>query len=229
MKYDWILFDADNTLFDYEKAEANALGSTFNEIGAYFQPHYAERYKLINTQIWLDFEAGKISQERLRTRRFELLLDEIGVVFDPEAFGNRYLEYLAQSADLIRGAEDVVRQLHDEAGLVLITNGIKEVQRSRFEKSALKDYFAGIVISGEVGSAKPDKGIFDAAFEKMNCPAKSRVLIVGDSLTSDMKGGAAYGIDTCWYNPKGALNNQDFHITYEIGRLEELAPLLNGA
>ena len=229
MKYKWLLLDADGTLFDYDSAEARALERTFTELGCGYEPSYAKTYRLINKEIWLEFEQGKISQKRLRTRRFELLFRALQLECDPETFSAKYLKALAEGSELIGGAEEVVRALHGQVGLVIITNGLQEVQRPRFAKSAISDCFAEIVISEEVGAAKPDREIFDVAFERMNEPRKEDVLIVGDSLSSDIRGGNIYGIDTCWYNPGQKPRELDVEVDYEITDLGELLSLVDGA
>ena len=229
MKYKWLLFDADGTLFDYDKAEGIALRSTFEVLGLAYEARYAQVYRRINGEIWLDFENGKISQERLRTRRFELLFDAIEIDCDPGEFSRRYLANLALGTDLIEGAEDVVKSLHGRVGLLLITNGLADVQRPRFARSTVGQYFSDVVISEEVGAAKPDTAIFEVAFAKMGFPKKEEVLIVGDSLTSDIKGGHNYGIDTCWFNPERKPSVSGVVAHYEIGELKELLLLLEGA
>jgi 2-haloacid dehalogenase len=156
-----------------------------------------------------------------------LLFEDIGVRCDPDVFSTKYLLHLADGTDLIEGAEEVVRWLYGKAGLVLITNGMAEVQRPRLASSGLRDYFSGIVISEEVGAAKPDPRIFDAAFQVMSWPKKEEVLIVGDSLISDVKGGNNYGIDTCWFNPQRDPCMADVKIQFEIGELRELVTLLD--
>lgn len=228
MKYEWLLLDADGTLFDYDRAEAMALRRTFEQMGAGFEPGYVEAYRRINGQIWLDFEQGRISQADLRTRRFELLFDAVGARLSPEAFSAAYLRNLAQGTDLIDGAEEVVRALHGRVGLMLITNGLHEVQRPRIARSALNDYLADLVISEEVGAAKPDPLIFDAAFQRMGHPRREAVLMVGDSLTSDMRGGVDYGLHTCWYNPEGQPRAPDVPVRYEIHDLRQLLDLVAG-
>lgn len=229
MKYEWLLLDADGTLFDYDHAEAMALQRTFEQMGHTFDPGHAEVYRRINGQIWLDFEQGRISQEQLRTRRFELLFEAVGARLSPEAFSTAYLDNLAWGTKLIDGAEDVVRALHGRVGLMLITNGLHEVQRPRFQRSALNGYFADLVISEEVGAAKPHPRIFDVAFQRMGLPRKEAVLMVGDSLTSDMRGGVDYGLDTCWYNPEERPRDPDVPVRYEIQDLHQLLGLLGTA
>lgn len=228
MSYNWILFDADGTLFDYDQAEATALQRTFEQMGQGFEPAYVEAYRRINGQIWLEFEQGRISQERLRTLRFEQLFQAVGVELSPEAFSPRYLENLAQGTALIDGAEEVVRALHGRVALLLITNGLRDVQRPRFARSALNGYFAGLVISEEVGAAKPSSRIFDVAFEQMGYPGREEVLMVGDSLTSDMRGGVDYGLDTCWFNPGRRARDPALEIRYEIQDLRQLLDLVGG-
>ncbi len=226
MKYKWLLFDADGTLFDYDRAEGAALQDTFQSLGLSYDERYARVYRQINSDIWLDFEEGRISQRRLRTKRFELLFDAFQIDCDAAVFSPRYLESLASYADLVDGAGDVVRELHGQARLLLITNGLSDVQRSRFARSTVMQYFADVVISEEVGAAKPDPEIFDVAFAKMGHPEKGDVLIVGDSLTSDIKGGNLYGIDTCWFNPGRRPRDPNVRIRYEIGELKELLNIL---
>jgi 2-haloacid dehalogenase len=224
--YRWLLFDADDTLFDYGQAEAGALRRTFEQSGVCFDAAYLGIYQRINHQLWLDFEQGKIASELLRTRRFELLFEAIGVLIDASVFSPRYLSNLAASSELIEGALEIVQALHGRYRLAIITNGLRDVQRPRLAGSAIRDYIEHIIISEEVGAVKPEPAIFDAAFRLMGWPGKDQVLMIGDSLTSDMAGGSAYGIDTCWFNPRGLPRPAHVSITHEIKRLDELVEML---
>lgn len=226
MRYDWLLFDADGTLFDYDKAEATALEQTFQALGAPYQPDYLPAYRRVNSQMWRAFERGEIAQARLKLRRFELLSEAIDMPLDPAQFSDTYLSQLGQNAQLIDGAEAMLQALSGQVNMMLITNGLHAVQRSRYALSPLPAYFADIVISEEVGVAKPAPGIFDIAFEKMGNPAKDRVLIIGDSLSSDMAGGISYGIDACWFNPEGRAQDGQVGITHEIRSLSELPDIV---
>ncbi len=227
--YRWLLFDADNTLFDYEGAWAGALRDTFEELGLPFQPGYLATYQRINHGVWQAFEAGAISSAAMRTRRFELLFAEIepGVgEVDAGRFSARYLRHLATQSGLVKDALSVVRALHARYRLAIITNGFADVQRPRLAGSAIRDHISEIVISEEVGAAKPDRTIFDIAFDRMGEPRRDEVLMIGDSLTSDIAGGIGYGIDTCWYNPGALAPAEGIVSTYEIRRLPELVDLL---
>ena len=226
MRYDWLLFDADGTLFDYDKAETAALQQAFQTLGVSYQPDYLPAYRRVNSQMWRAFERGEITQTRLKPRRFELLSEAIDVPLDPAQFSATYLLQLGQNAQLIDGTEAMLQALNGKVNMMLITNGLQAVQRSRFALSPLPAYFADIVISEEVGVAKPAPGIFDIAFEKMGNPARDRVLIIGDSLSSDMAGGINYGIDTCWFNPEGRAQDGLAGITYDIQSLDELLDIV---
>ena len=226
MKYSWLLFDADGTLFDYENAEAYALRKTFQDAGLTYETGHLDIYRPINSQIWRDFEKGLISAESVKADRFQQLFDAIGVETDAQSFSARYLKNLGDSAELIEGAESLIQTLHGRVGLMLITNGLKEVQWSRLAKSSFADCFAGMVISEEVGTAKPHPRIFDAAFARMGGPRKEDVLLIGDSLTADIRGANDYGIDACWFNPTGRTPDADLHIRYEIRHLGELLTIL---
>jgi 2-haloacid dehalogenase len=221
MRYSWILFDADGTLFDYDSAEAAALAETFDDFGHRLLPEHAEAYRQINGHMWAEFERGTMTQARLRTERFEALFESVGINEDPASFSETYLKLLSLRTELIDGAEEIVAGLAARARLMLITNGLADVQRPRFRASTIHHHFVDMVISEEVGAAKPDPRIFDAAFEIMGGPPRSQVLMVGDSLSSDIAGGNSYGVDTCWFNPSRA-GGGDVVPTYEIAALVEL-------
>jgi 2-haloacid dehalogenase len=225
-QYQWLLFDADGTLFDYDQAEAAALANTFRDFDFQYHPQYALVYREINGQFWRDFELGLIDQISLRSARFVKLFQSLDLEADPERFSQRYLEYLSQGTYLIEGAEEVLEILRPEFSLAIITNGLKDVQRPRFARSTIGEYFDVLVISEEVGAAKPAAAIFDAAFDLTGQPARQDVLIIGDSLTSDIAGGIGYGIDTCWFNPSGLESDQEMDIRYEITDLRQLLDIL---
>ena len=222
MSYDWIFFDADGTLFDYDAGEAAALRGALDAFGLPSTPSIRARYSEINAAIWREFERGEVSQHRLKTERFERLFAELGVRSDAVRFSHRYLEILAAQTTLLDGAEQLLRDLEGRVEMVLITNGLAEVQRPRFSTSTIHQFFAEIVISGEIGLAKPDPAIFDFAFERIGHPARERVLMIGDNLGSDILGGASSGLDTCWFNPKGKVNGHDVLPTYEVRELREI-------
>ena len=224
--YRWLLFDADGTLFDFERAETSALARTFAQFDLPLAPDLQDTYRVINQQCWQALERGELTPETLQTRRFELLFAAEGIAGEAQPFSTAYLANLAQMADLLDGAAEVLAALRDRYRFAIITNGLAAVQHGRLARSAIRDDIAALIISEEVGSAKPAPGIFDAAFAAMGGPAKGEVLMIGDSLTSDIRGACDYGIDACWFNPGSQPRPAHLPITYEISRLEELIELL---
>ena len=198
------------------------MAATFTDAGLPYEPATLEIYREINAEMWAAFERGEISQLDLHLARFERTLDALGLQSDIPLFGERYLYNLGHSPDLIDGALEVVTALAKDHKLYLITNGIPAVQHTRLSLSPIRHHFQGITISGEVGCAKPNPRIFDAAFEGMGHPPKNEVLIIGDSLSADIRGGHDYGIDTCWYNPNGRTADPGLPITYTINSLHEM-------
>lgn len=228
MSYSWLLFDADGTLFDYDAAEGKALAATFEAAGFSFHTDYANTYRAVNAAAWAAFERGELTQPQLHRLRFQRTLQALALRTDVDAFAESYLVQLSRTTDLIDGALDAVSSLARRFRLYLITNGIPRVQHGRLARSPLRPYFQGVAISGEVGYAKPDPRIFDAAFAGMGGPPRSEVLIIGDSLSADIAGGLNYGIDACWFNPNGAAAPPGLLPTFEIRALRELETLLGG-
>jgi 2-haloacid dehalogenase len=231
--YTWLFWDADGTLFDYDLAEAAALEGTFRYLDLHFSPAYAEAYREINHQVWVDFENGRISSAALRVRRFELLFEAVKIQGDASTFSQHYLLHLSQQAQLIEGAEALIQQLAGEFRLALITNGLSDVQRPRLALSPFANRFDEVAISEELGAAKPDPAYFEEVFRRIGAhfetPRRDQVLVIGDSLSSDIQGGINFGLDTCWFNPHAKPPHPTLSPHYEIRRLAELLNLLQSA
>jgi len=227
MKYKWLLFDADKTLFDYNKAEALALQATFEQFGHDYKLAYLEEYRKINERIFELFAEGIITPQQVRYDRFNQLSQVLGIEFDCEAFGDAHISNLAQGAYLIDGAEEIIKALSRKANLVIITNALVDVCKPRVAKSTIGSYFKNVVSAEEIGVSKPNAGFFETTLNRIGNPAKKEVLIIGDNLISDIKGGYDFGIDTCWFNPNNLTHNHDIKITYEISQLSELLDILD--
>lgn len=217
--YQWLIFDADNTLFDYNKAEKIALLKTLDDFKInYDNNSIIDIYHKINHKLWMDFDRGLVkSQAEIKHRRTSELFDVLNVDRDIDKFANHYLSNLSQNGQLLDNAMKVVNALAVTHQLVIMTNGMTQVQRPRFAASPLTKFFTHIIISEEIKHSKPSKEIFDHAFKLMEEPQKEKVLMVGDSLGSDIQGGINYGIDTVWFNPKKIITKHQ--ATYEISDL----------
>ncbi len=226
MRYTTLFIDADGTIFDYERAERNALISSVPDASKADADELVDRYRKINRSYWIEFEKGIITTEVLRRERFKKLVEELNIDIDPDDLGQRYLEALGRSGDMIDGAIDVLESLHSRFTLLLLTNGFSATQRGRIDASGIERYFDHIVISEEVGFQKPEPGIFDHALGLCSEPSREEILMIGDSLSSDIKGGNDSGIATCWFNPAGNKPDPVIVPTYEISRLEEIEPIV---
>ncbi len=226
MKYSWLFFDADGTLFDFDAAQENAIEKTFSVLNIPFDDAFHKTYYRINREIWARFEKGEIEQTEIPVQRFKTFFKAIEVQAEPQQASKLYLEYLSHGHQLIDGAERLIKNLKDNFKLLLITNGLKSVQRPRFSNSPITKYFEEIIISEEIGFAKPHKEIFDLTFRKIGNPDKKSVLMIGDNLGSDILGGQNYGIDTCWYNPNNNSSESAIKATFEIESLESLTQIL---
>ena len=228
--YAFLLFDFDGTLVDYEKTESWSLREAFRVTGIpYDEARVLPEYNRINSALWKEFEKGGISAPELRVKRFRVLFDIAGIQGDAEKIARAYMSFLSESAFLFDGALCLLETLHRSHKIGLITNGLKEAQRKRLALTGAGKYMDSVAISDEIGIQKPDSGIFEYAMKEAGHTDKSTTLVIGDSLTSDILGGITFGIDTCWFNPKGKSAEGGITPTYEIRSLHELPALLGVA
>lgn len=228
MKYEIIIFDADETLYDFKKSEREAFKNTMLEFNIeYDEKYHLKIYQDINSVIWKEFEEGIITQEKLKVERFKRLSESLKAEFNENDFAKAYMKNLADGSYLFDDSMELVKSLYKNHRMLIVTNGLTDVQNKRIKKSIISDYFETVVISEEVKVSKPDPKIFEYALSNIKYTDKSKVLIVGDSLTSDIQGGINFGIDTCWYNPHGIENKTEIKSTYEISNLIELISILN--
>jgi YjjG family noncanonical pyrimidine nucleotidase len=221
-RYSTFLLDLDHTLFDSDASELAAFSQAMTLAGITALAGHADAFRRINLELWAAVERGELTPQTVKTRRFERLVEEAGLVTDHVAMAEAYALGLAENGGLYRGACEVLDTLQQHAKVALVTNGLSEVQRRRIERTGLGRYLDAVVISAEVGIAKPAREIFDIAIRQLGSPPKESVVMVGDNLASDMRGGASYGIATCWFNPKGVKADPADRISHEIGALEEL-------
>ncbi|WP_145570325.1 pyrimidine 5'-nucleotidase [Yersinia bercovieri] len=222
MKYQWILFDADETLFHFDAYQGLKL--MFSRFNVDFSVQDFDHYQLVNKPLWVDYQDGKISASELQNTRFEMWSEKLGVA--ATRLNSEFLVAMADICSLLPGARELVDALSGKVNMGIITNGFTGLQTIRLERTGLKDIFSPLIISEEVGAAKPDVAIFEYAFNLMNHPAKDQILMVGDNLHSDIQGGINAGIDTCWLNMRGAALDDDISPRYQVSSLAELQKLL---
>lgn len=226
--YSWLWFDADGTLFDYHRAEGRALAQALQTFGLPFDDGVLKTYRHINQELWNALERGEITPPVLQLRRFEQLLEAIHGSGSPAELSALYLEHLAVCGELMEGAYEMLEALHVTHRIAIITNGLKAVQRSRLAHAHIEKFLDAVIISDEIGVAKPHRGFFDVAMAQTGFPTRESVLVIGDSLTSDMRGGVDYGLDTCWFNPTNIPRPENLAITYEIEALKQVLEICKG-
>ncbi len=221
-----VLFDLDDTLLDFHKAEAVAIRKTLTAVGAPATDKVAARYSAINDAHWKRLEKGELTRLEVLTGRFAQLFDELGVTFSAEEAWHIYERNLSEGHWFIDGAWETLTALAPRYALYLVSNGTASVQDKRIESAKIAPFFEKIFISQRVGVNKPAREFFDRCFADLAHLDRDRTVIVGDSLTSDIQGGRNAGILTCWFNPHGAPPREDIPADHTITALTELPPLL---
>ena len=231
MRYDTVLLDADDTLLDFHRSEREALTDTMRELGIEPTEEKISAYSRINASLWRALERGEIEKSVLLYRRFALFSEYLGLESDTRrdrSMAECYMQSLSTKGYLLDGALALCQALYGRARLYIVTNGVEFIQRGRYAVCGLSDYVDGVFISGVIGHEKPSLAYFTYVAEHIPNFCKERTLLVGDSLTSDMRGGVAFGLDTCWYNPKGLSPTEDLagRITYTVKEHKEIEAII---
>ena len=222
-----VLFDLDDTLFDFHKAEKIALTKTLVHFGVEPTDETLSLYSKINAAHWKRLELGEISREEVKVGRYRELFKRIGVECDPIKATAYYESMLAIGHYFMPGAPELLEELYGKYRLYIVSNGTAQVQEGRIGSSGIAKYMDGIFISQILGANKPDKQFFDICFAEIPDFSLSETVIIGDSLSSDIKGGINAGITTVWFNPKGIENDSDIKPNYIIKELSEVPGLLS--
>ena len=226
MRYQYLLVDNDNTLMDFNAAEAKALVDVLRDNGLPTDEATVQTYHEINDAQWKALERGETTQPVLKVERFRQLLAYLGRTdIDPAAMGAQYAAGLGNHADLLPGAADFVRAVHGKMKIALVSNGVSAIQRSRLAKCPLTPLFDAIVISEEVGAAKPDPKLLHVAMEQLGCTDKKQAVMMGDSLTADIPAAVNAGVDSIFFSLKGKTSDA---ATYTAFNHEEALKILEG-
>ena len=225
-RYDVILLDVDGTLLDFKQSEAWGMTKVLEAYGFEPTPERLLLYHQVNHAAWDAFERGEVTKEKLVTQRFVDFFGRLGKKVDGLEAETFYRSLLDQSAILIEGAVEACAYLKERYDLYIVTNGTSSTQYKRLAASGLDQYVKDIFVSEDAGSQKPQKEYFDYCFSRIPHGDPARMLLIGDSLQSDIRGGNVAGTDTCWYNPAGLPGQEGIRVDYEIRELGELKKLL---
>ncbi|MBO5936753.1 MAG: YjjG family noncanonical pyrimidine nucleotidase [Clostridia bacterium] len=228
-KYTTILFDADDTLLDFGKDETQALLKVLNRYSVPATEENIEIYKRINVGLWKALERGEIDKPRLKKIRFRLFFDEIGFETDKDPFtiNEEYLSNLGDGGNLKEGAKQLIDELQEKGyDLYIVTNGIEKTQKRRLTNAGIIDCFTDIFVSEAIGFQKPRKEYFDYVLENIREKDIGRVLLVGDSLTSDIKGAENAGITNVWLRNSTDTDYSSYSPDFVIDDIGQLRDLL---
>lgn len=221
--YKYLLLDADGTFYDFPSCENIAIKKLFANYNIELSNDNLSLYHKSNSALWNDFEQGKVTTDDIRIKRFIPIMEKYGLGAKSKEAGLLYCEYLSENGILYQGARECLEFLKEKYTLIMITNGLKEVQYGRFETSNTTALFDKIVISEEIGVQKPKKEFFDYTLSLINA-TKDECLIIGDSLSSDIQGGLNSGIDTLYLHLDKAKLEGSY--TYDASSYDEVLKLL---
>ena len=228
-RYSTVLFDADETIFDFQAAERCAFAACMEERGLPCTPEIYADYHQINDALWKALECREVTKTELKSLRFGRLAEKYGFTYDPTRFNLDYMAHLGQCAFLLDGAEDLCRRLREDGcRLYIITNGIAATQRPRFEKAGLNRFFTDVFISEDIGCDKPDRRFFETVFSRIEAFVPTESVVAGDSLSSDIQGANNAGVDSIWFNPHGLPLTGSARPTYTVTSFEQLRETVTG-
>ncbi len=222
-KYEWLLFDADDTLFHFDALRG--LKTMFSSFGFEFTEDDQYKYKKINEKLWKAYQNHKITASQIKQQRFIPWSEQFNL--SSEEINSAFLVSMCEICEPLDGATNLLDHLkNNHIKLGIITNGFTEWQEMRLGRLGLTEYFEFVITSEQMGVAKPHRAIFDHALEKMSHPSRQQVLMIGDNLHSDIKGGIDSELHTCWLNPHNQPAVPEIVPTYQIAALKEIEALI---
>ena len=226
MTYPYLLLDADNTLFNFDRANREAFHAVCTSFAIPESDETFALYERCNNEMWAAFDRGECTKEFLVVQRFRNFLAAMGLDRDPEGCNALHLQTLSRCAFMLPYAEEVCRTLSRDHKLYLVTNAVASVQRSRLSACPFGDVFTAAFISEEAGAAKPHKAYYDYVRRQVPEITPENTLVIGDSLSTDIQGANNAGLPCCWFNPGGKAAPEDLRIDYAITDLRQLLDIV---
>ena len=226
--YKYLLWDIDGTVLDFLASEAYAIRTLFEKYNlGECTDEMLKSYSAINVKFWQMLERNEMTKPQILVERFREFFGNIGVdIGIAEDFNREYQVTLGDYVAFVDNAKEILLSQKGRFTLAAVTNGTRVAQERKLRLSGLDKMFDAIFISEKVGAEKPNKAYFDYVFHSLGISDRREVLIIGDSLTGDMKGGYDAGIDTCWFNPEHRQNTLDIPVTYEVDKLSDVEKIV---
>ena len=221
-----LLIDLDNTLIDFNECARHSIMNAFKKLGFDYSPAVFDTFIEENVKIWKRLERGEITKPELRANRWNIILARLGIEYDGTIIEEMFENGVAQGAYAAEGAYELLDYLQGKYEMYIVSNGFRFVQESRLKIGDFNKYFKNVFVSEDIGIPKPAKEFFDYCFDGLGTPDKNDVLLIGDSLSADIKGGFDYGIDTIWFNKNGEENLSAITPTYTVNKLSEIKNIL---
>lgn len=218
--------DLDNTIIDFNECARHSIMNIFADLGFHYDEHVFETFITENVKIWKRLELGEIDKPYLRANRWNIILGKLGIKYDGTIIEERFENGVAKGAYPVEYAYELLEYLYKKYDIYVVSNGFRFVQESRVKIGKYDKYFKELFLSEDIGIQKPDIRFFDYCYEKIGCPPKEDLILIGDSLSADIKGGNNFEIDTIWFNKNSDPESDTIKATYTVNKLEEIQNIL---
>ncbi len=221
-----ILMDLDNTIIDFNECARHSIMGIFEDLGFAYNENVFTTFITENVKIWKRLELGEIDKPYLRANRWNIILGKLGIDYDGTIIEEHFENGVAMGAYPVDGAYELLDYLHSKYDIFVVSNGFRFVQESRIKIGDYGKYFKDIFLSEDIGIQKPDLRFFDYCYKNIGFPPKDELILIGDSLSADIKGGNDFGIDTIWFNKNKDPESDTIRPTYTVNRLKEIENIL---
>jgi YjjG family noncanonical pyrimidine nucleotidase len=221
-----ILLDLDNTIIDFNECARHSIMNIFEDLGFHYDESVFDTFITENVKIWKRLERGEIDKPFLRANRWNIILEKLGIEYDGTIIEERFENGVAMGAYPVEGAYELLDYLHPKYDIYIVSNGFRFVQESRVKIGNYGKYFKELFLSEDIGIQKPDIRFFEYCYEKIGYPPKEDLILIGDSLSADIKGGNNFGIDTIWFNKNSDPTSEAVKPTYTVDKLSEIKNIL---